>query len=206
MNPGRIRIACAAKLTRSVAAAVASAIFVGFALTGCMSLEAGAHDLAFFKLVQKGTPQDVEAAIRNGAEVNDRSKSGFTPLMAAARSNPRPGVISALLQAGADVNAHDGFDETPLLFACQNNANPDVIITLLEAGADINARDKSGWTPLMYAAALNPQAGLIIRTLLKEGADANVRDSLGRAAIDIARGNHMLNANPVVQQLEQATK
>jgi ankyrin repeat protein len=185
---------------------VALAFFVALALTACASLEAGAHDAAFFKLVQTGKPQDVQAAIGNGADVHDRSSSGWTPLRAAAMSNPHVEVTTTLLRAGADVNARDRYGETPLIYAAQNNPNPEVVAALLEAGADINARDQAGWTALMYAAASNPNGGVMITTLLKAGADASVRDGMGRAAIDIARGNHRLNGNPAVQQLEEASQ
>ncbi len=187
-------------------AVVASAVCVALAVTACTSLEAGAQDPAFFKLVQTGTPQDVQAAISKGAEVSDQSNSGWTPLMAAAMANPRPEVITVLLEAGADVNARDRYDETPLIYAAQANPNPEVVTTLLKAGADINTRDQSGWTALMYAAALNPQGPMMITTLLNAGADAKVRDGMGRGAVDIARGNHALNGNPVVQKLEDASR
>jgi hypothetical protein len=65
-------------------------VLAALALTECTSLTAGAHDPAFFDLVQTATPQDVQAAISKGANVNDHSNSGWTPLMAAAMNNPHP--------------------------------------------------------------------------------------------------------------------
>ena len=190
---------------------VVVAALVALALTECTSLDAGAHDPAFFDLVRTGKPQDVQAAISKGADVNDRSNSGWTPLMAAAMFNPQPEVMTIRLKAGAEVNARDNRNATPLMYAADSNPNPAVIATLLAAGADINARDKAGWTPLMYAVSnladsmSNPPGSMII-LLLNAGADAKPRDSLGRSALDMASGDDELKDTAALQQLEQASQ
>jgi hypothetical protein len=61
-----------------------------------------ADDLAFFELVRTGTPQQIQSAIRSGADVNARDMSGWTPLIWAASSNTNPEVIITLLDNGAD--------------------------------------------------------------------------------------------------------
>jgi len=185
---------------------VALTVLVALALTACASLEEGAHDPAFFELVQTGTLQEIQDAVSSGADVNDRSNLGYTPLMAAAMNSRLPEVVTALLGAGADVNARDRYDKTPLIYAAKATSNPAVIATLLNAGADINARDSAGWTALMYATAFNSGGGVTITTLLKAGADARVRDSLGHSAWDLAAANHLLNGNPVVLQLEESSR
>ena len=195
---------------RIVVAAVLAAL-VALALTECTSLDAGAHDPAFFDLVQTGTPSDVQAAINKGADVNDRSNSGWTPLMAAAMNNPHPEMVTILLKAGADVNATDYRGKTPLMYAADNNLNREVIAALLKAGADINARDKAGWTALMYAVSnlgdsMSSHPGSMIILLLNAGADAKPRDSLGRSALDMARGDDNLKGTDALQQLEEASQ
>ncbi len=57
---------------------------------------ANAQATSFFQLVSKGTPQQVRAAIRKGADVNARGDDDWTPLMEAAWYNLNPAVISTL--------------------------------------------------------------------------------------------------------------
>ncbi len=74
----------------------------------------------FFELVKTGMPQDVQAAIRNGADVNAWFFNGRTPLMCAAGFNKNPEVTTVLLKAGADPKAKDIFGKTAFDYA-QNN-------------------------------------------------------------------------------------
>ena len=133
----------------------------------------------FFELVKSGTPQSVQVAIDNGAEILARDgKYGPTPLMYAAESNPNPEVITVLLEAGADVNEKCRGQGSVLRFAAESNPNPKVITVLLEAGADVNERSFSGYTPLMNAAGCNPNPE-VITVLLKAGANVEDRDTDG---------------------------
>lgn len=104
----------------------------------------------FFQLAGNGTPQQVQAALNNGADVNAPDKDGKTPLMAAA-FNPNSEVIVTLLKAGANINAQDNDGGTPLIWAAAFNQNPDVILMLLRAGADPKAKTKEGQTALDLA-------------------------------------------------------
>jgi ankyrin repeat protein len=98
-----------------------------------------------------GTPQDVQAAIDKGADVNARSGSE-TPLILAAWHNPNPDVITTLLRAGADIEARDlVYGGTALQWAAGWNPNPEVITTLLSAGADGKAKSNEGKTAFDYA-------------------------------------------------------
>jgi ankyrin repeat protein len=105
----------------------------------------------FFELVETGTPIQVQEAIKAGADLKAQANYGRTPLMAAARYNQNPKVITVLLAAGADVNALNIFGGTPLMYAAEYNPNPDVITTLLRAGADAKAKDNAGKTAFDYA-------------------------------------------------------
>ena len=67
----------------------------------------------FFELVATGTPIQVQEAIKAGADLKAQAKYGRTPLMAAARYNQNPKVITVLLAAGADVNALDIYGRDP---------------------------------------------------------------------------------------------
>jgi ankyrin repeat protein len=106
----------------------------------------------FIKLVETGTPQQVQTAIDQGEDVNAREKFlGWTALMYAARFNKNPEVITTLLKAGADINARDEIGGTALMAAAMDNQNPDVIITLLKAAADGKAKDDAGLTAFDHA-------------------------------------------------------
>jgi len=106
----------------------------------------------FFELVRNGTPQSVQAAISQGADVKPRDVNGTTPLHFAAQYNHNPEVITVLVKAGADVNAKDNNGCTPLLIALENTELlPEAIMALVKAGADVNATDNNGYTPLILA-------------------------------------------------------
>ena len=183
--------------------AIVPAVVVALTLTGCLSTKTSTTDL--FELVTTGTPQEVQAVITNGADVNAQDDSGMTPLMYAAEYNPNPDVLTVLLKAGADVNVADNYGLTPLMWDAEYNQNPETITTLLKAGADLKAQDKGGFTALMIAASrsLNPE---IIITLLKAGADAKAKNGKGYTALDYAKYNRFLEGTDALKELEEASK
>ena len=122
--------------------------FMVLALVLCVGVFA---DGSFFRLMVTGTAEEVQSAIRRGADVNARDENGFTPLIGAAMHNPNPEVIELLLDAGADVNARDERGYTPLIVAAMHNPNPEMIAVLLDAGADGRAKDREGQTAFDHA-------------------------------------------------------
>ena len=72
---------------------------IGFAAPGAL-----AADQAFLDMCKNGTPDDVESAIKNGADANAYDEDNRRALMYAARYNKNPEVVSRLIAAGADVN------------------------------------------------------------------------------------------------------
>jgi ankyrin repeat protein len=130
-----------------------------------MAASAYAQTTDFFKLVQIGTPEQIQAGITAGADVNDRAENGdseiegdldsilrhapdfipmfanATPLIFAAAFNPDARVTEILLGAGAKADDRQEPDgPTALMYAAAYNPNPDVISVLLEAGANPNAK------------------------------------------------------------------
>ena len=105
-----------------------------------------------FGAAKFGTPQDVLAAIKAGASLNERDNLGMTPLMWAAANNTNPEVITALLKAGARLDDRDNIvGMTPLMWAATNNANPEVVMILLKAGANGKTKSLEGKTAFDYA-------------------------------------------------------
>jgi len=163
---------------------IASTVFLALCLLLCADA-AFSQTQDFLGLVRDGTPETVQAAIRNGANVNATDADDWTPLMAAAAYNNRPDVINELLKAGADVNAWDSMSMTSLNWAAMHNSNPKVIEVLLKAGADIEGRDVGGDTPLMFAARYNPNPQ-VVGALLKAGADLEAGDHTDETALLLA--------------------
>jgi ankyrin repeat protein len=104
----------------------------------------------FLKLCKTGTPQEIQAALKAGADVNAKNEDGDTALMFAARYNNDPEVISVLVKQGADVNAQ--FAEcTALMYAAMYSKNPEVVDRLVKSGADVNVMGYEGSTVLDFA-------------------------------------------------------
>ena len=159
----------------------------------------------FFDVVKTGTPDQVEAMIKAGADIESRDALGKTPLMWAATINENPNVIKILLKVGAKIiEDKDNYGRTPLRWAACSNKNPDIITTLLNAGAKIDDRDKYGITPLMGAAGSNQNPN-IITTLLNAGANATLKSYENKTALDYANGNSKLIGTPAYEKLKNAT-
>ena len=105
----------------------------------------------FIKLLGSGkaTAEQVEEALRRGADPNAPDRDGRTPLAtAAARCSPE--VITALLQAGADIHHKmRHWRLLPFIVTAALNPDPEVLAVLVRAGADPNQRDGYGYPPLV---------------------------------------------------------
>jgi uncharacterized protein len=164
-------------------------------------VQAQAIDLV--QLAGSGTAQQVQDAIKNGADLNAADSNGKTALMAAT-FNPDSAVLTALLKAGASVNAKEHDGGTALMYAAVSNP-PAVITTLLKAGANVNDQDKDGGTPLIWAALFNPNPDVIL-ILLKAGADPKAKTSEGKTAFDLVQENANLKGTEAYRQLQEVTK
>lgn len=125
-------------------------------ILACFFLAPEAFPQDFEQLVKTGTPEEVQEAISNGADVEatdfpfwsvkqfrsevahqyQNETEGLTPLMLAAAFNQNPEVISVLLKAGAKIDDRDNEGGTPLMWAAEYNSNPLVVSALLRRGKD----------------------------------------------------------------------
>ncbi len=122
------------------------------------------------------TPEQFQACIDSGADVNVRSKGERTPLHKLASINKNFKLIKLLVDAGANTEAReDSLGLAPLHLAAGINKTPEMITALLDAGANVHVRMNGGFTPL-HSAALSNKNPEIIKTLADSGADLNAQD------------------------------
>jgi hypothetical protein len=135
-------------LVSFAAAALTSVSF--FSSSASVAASPGVSAEEFLELCSTGTPEQVQTAIKAGANVNAKNEDGSTALMYAAihaaRFSKNPEVISILVKAGADVNARDNDGWMALDLVRAGNATPEVVSVLVKAGADVNAMPEDVFT------------------------------------------------------------
>jgi len=120
--------------------------------------------------------------VKHKADVNARSRTGFTALMFAARGDLESARI--LLDAGAKPNESiPDWGGTALIIA-STMGQTDIVEALVNKGADPNQRDKNSFTALHSAVrdsdygedmAQRAHAVATVKVLLAHGADVNAR-------------------------------
>lgn len=120
-------------------------------------------------------PEQAQALIDQGSDVNLPRSDGSTPLMYAAHFGYDK-VLAALLAEGAEINRRNDYGSSALGEALMNG-HSDIALMLLEAGADPNFANHEGETPLMIAARTNDLA--VAQLLIDKGADLNAREQWG---------------------------
>ena len=127
----------------------------------------------------KRSCNEIEKAIKNGANVNEVNMYGVTPLMfAVGRSDVE--VVKLLIENGANVSAEANGSYTPLFYAVEVNNDKTITIVdlLLDAGANIEHRNYKGQTVLLYAAEMNSNQELL-QHLIEKGSNPDSCDSKG---------------------------
>ena len=136
--------------------------------------------------LQQRSPQMVAYLITRGADVNQRDRDGWTPMMTAVYGDDAADV-KVLAAHGGDPNAVSAQNLTPLGIAAQYGKNA-AALALLEVGADPGRpTGDAGYTPLMLATANHAQD--LAQALIKKGADVNAHNSGGVTALMIAAAN-----------------
>jgi ankyrin repeat protein len=125
---------------------------------------------------EKGKTRTVEALLKAGADCNEMTDNGSTPLLIAVKLGQFE-VVKILLQFSEVVATMDSFfvktDERKrsAFHLAVNSGKMPIIAAMLEKGANVNSRDATEKTPLL-AAIENGNLDLV-RLLAEAGADLN---------------------------------
>ena len=149
-------------------------------------VDMGIEDSLLTHACSLGELEVIKLLLRYGANVNFRSKDGYTALLWAlsdgAGLETEGSIIlkitKLLLRSGAKVNVSDTAGETPLMAACVSYGKEDKIIKfLIDRGAKINASDNFGHTPLLAACGFG--SAKTVKLLIDHGAKINVQNNRG---------------------------
>ena len=128
-----------------------------------------------------GNEKILKYLIKNGAQVDKKSKMGATPLLVASRFGFTE-IVAILIKKGADVSITDINGCTALMNASMEN-HSDIAKLLIDKATDIDAVDKYGADALFWATLEGNSE--IVSYLISEGADVNspAGSSIGRTAL-----------------------
>jgi ankyrin repeat protein len=129
---------------------------------------------------------DLQTALMNGADVNEKDRFGATPLHYAIAEKHLE-AISSLLRHGADVTVRDGDGKTPLHYAVEHNL-PAVAEELLRKNRTaIAIADRFGNEPL-WTATFNARGSYeFVALLLRYGADPKHQNNSNLTPLDIPK-------------------
>lgn len=119
--------------------------------------------------VEQGNVAQVQATLKQGANVDSRNSAKATALLIATRKNHIK-IAELLITAGADVNAKDKIHDSPYLYAGARGHN-EILLMTLNHGADLKSVNRYGGTALIPAS----ERGHVetVRILIKAGVDVN---------------------------------
>lgn len=122
--------------------------------------------------------------LEQGADVNSKADSGWTPLQTAVQAEDED-LVQLLLVRGASVHARKDNGGTAFTEA-GIRGNVGILQLLLEQGSDINERDINGFTAFMEAAWYGKEEAL--RFLYSRGAEVNLRRETSEEKAKLHKG------------------
>lgn len=125
------------------------------------------------KEILQGDVQAIQTTLAKGADVEEFSKYGRTPLMLAA-SRCHHEIIDVLASSGVNINATSAKGWTTLMYAVRKK-DERTVEHLISHGADVNHLSPDRWTAVAEAAYQGQKT--IKKRLLECGADTESRSS-----------------------------
>jgi ankyrin repeat protein len=99
----------------------------------------------FLELCAVGSGEEVESAIKAGADLKARNEDDQTPLFVAARFNDDPEAVAVLIEAGAELDDKDRYGETALMAAAKDRWDEtEALSKLISSGAGMLDTDDDG--------------------------------------------------------------
>uniref|UniRef100_A0A8C4U500 Ribonuclease L n=1 Tax=Falco tinnunculus TaxID=100819 RepID=A0A8C4U500_FALTI len=145
-----------------------------------------AEDLAF-KLnaaVRDSNKEDVLRLLEEGADVNSKAESGWTPLQSAVQANDED-LVQLLLDKGACPHTRKDNGGTAFTKAAIAG-NVNILKLLLDRGLNINDHDDNGFTAFMEAAWYGNEEAL--KFLFSKGANVNLRRAVSEEKANLHKG------------------
>ncbi|MEG4323099.1 MULTISPECIES: ankyrin repeat domain-containing protein [unclassified Microcoleus] len=125
--------------------------------------------------VQDNRPEMVSFLIANGAQVNVKNNSGWTPLDIAVFKNMQNINQLPTLEPGAEINIQDNHRKTPRNIAVEMSLR-DTVALLISKNPDVNSEDKYGSTLLHIAVSFKLKD--VAKQLIAKGAFVNAKDDI----------------------------
>ena len=130
------------------------------------------------RAVRGGNKELVELLVANGAEMNPKNKSGYTPLSYIGwpthyQTENHREIAKFLIANGADVRGCKGFLHRMLIVGWH-----DVAILAIDNGIDVNIKDQDGYTPLHFANNIEDNIEFT-KLLIAMGANVNAKNKDG---------------------------
>ena len=143
-----------------------------------------------------GTPDTINALIRNGADMTRRNSKGMTPLLGLLGRKwdedlPSETLDCFLSAPGADAGAVDDAGDSCIHHLIRRlsrtewkSAHISFFRKLVSAGADLNGKNNAGMPPLLcYSARSSVHEGLFRRLVEEDGLDIDARDGTGTSIL-----------------------
>ena len=149
-------------------------------------------------LAATATPEQIDAALAAGADVDATDTVGRTAILIAAKAG-RLDVVRHLIAAGADIDSQDQICLNPFLWGCISG-NPELVRIMVEAGTDLER------TTRFYGKGIHPaseKGHLEIVRYLTEETDINLNHTNLCGWTPLLEAIHLRDGGSVQQQIVQ---
>lgn len=147
----------------------------------------------------RGYLGNIECLLSNGADINYRSRDGYTALLMLTELNRFQNAkrIEFFVRNGADVNVKDAKGNTPLIFVSQKG-DYRAVEEIIKRSIQIDEENFNNQTALMVAVEQGHES--IVDLLIQNGADVNKENADGDTPLIVAiKKRYYLIAQRLIQ-------